>query len=242
MFYTVLQKEIRSFFSSITAYIVIAIFLLVTGLMLWVIPGQYNILDGGYAQLNGLFELAPWLFLFLCPAISMRSIAEEKFAQTWDWLLSKPMAITKIVLAKYLAALILVLVALLPSLVSLVSVLYIAEPAGNVDLAAFWGSFIGLLLLAAVYLALGIFASSLSKNQVFAFIIALSLSFFLFYGLDLIAMFFHTGSSIQSVKNLGIHAHYASISRGIIDSGDILYFLIIAIFCLYLTIKKLQIK
>jgi ABC-2 type transport system permease protein len=242
MFYSIFKKEISSFFSSLTGYLVIGVFILAINLMLWVIPGTYNIIDSGYAQLNGLFELAPWLFLFLCPAVTMRAIAGEKLDHTWDLLISKPTSITKIVLAKYFASLLLVVLALLPTLISLISVYHIAEPVGNVDLGAFWGSFLGLILLAAVYLAIGVFASALSNNQVFAFILALSMSFFLYYGLDLIALFFHSGAKMSSIQNLGMHAHYTSISRGVIDSVDILYFLTVGILCLYLTVKKLSIK
>ncbi|MGI5974532.1 MAG: gliding motility-associated ABC transporter permease subunit GldF [Paludibacter sp.] len=242
MFHSILKKEISSFFSSVTGYLVIGVFLLATGLMLWVIPGTYNIIDGGYAQLNGLFELAPWLFLFLCPAITMKAIAEEKMEQTWDLMISKPVGVTKIVLAKYAASWLLVLMALLPTLISLISVYYIAEPVGNVDLGAFWGSFTGLLLLAAVYLAIGIFASSLSKSQVLAFIIAFGMSFFIYYGFDLIAMFFYSGANIHAVESLGMHFHYKSISRGVLDSTDLLYFLVVCTLFLYLTVRKLKIK
>ena len=242
MLSAIIKKEINTFFSSLTAYIVIAVFLVATGLMLWVIPGQYNIIDAGYANLDGLFVLAPWLFLFLCPAITMRAIAEERQNGTWDLLITRPLGIPRIVAGKFVASWLLVIFALLPTIIFYITVYFIAEPLGNVDSGAFWGSFAGLILLAGVYVAVGIFASSLSKNQVFAFIIALSASFLLYYGFELISMFFHAGSTISLIESMGIHAHYKSISRGVIDSRDLAYFIFVSGLFLFFSIKKLSIK
>jgi len=242
MLTAIIKKEIIAFFSSLTAYIVMAVFLVATGLMLWIIPGQYNIIDAGYANVDGLFMLAPWLFLFLCPAITMKAIAEERQSGTWDLLITRPVGIARIVIAKFLASWLLVVFALIPTIIFYISVYYIAEPLGNVDSGAFWGSFAGLILLAGVYVAIGIFASSLSKNQVFAFVIALTASFLLYYGFELFAMLFHSGSTILLLENLGIHAHYKSISRGVIDSRDLAYFIFAGGLFLYFTIQKLSIK
>ena len=242
MLSAIIKKEINTFFSSLTAYIVIAVFLVATGLMLWVIPGQYNIIDAGYANLDGLFVLAPWLFLFLCPAITMRAIAEERQNGTWDLLITRPLGIPRIVAGKFVASWLLVIFALLPTIIFYITVYFIAEPLGNVDSGAFWGSFAGLILLAGVYVAVGIFASSLSKNQVFAFIIALSASFLLYYGFELISMFFQAGSTISLIESMGIHAHYKSISRGVIDSRDLAYFIFVSGLFLFFSIKKLSIK
>lgn len=163
--FSILKKELRAFFSNATGYIVIGIFLILTGLFLWVIPGEYNILDAGYANVDGLFYLAPWLFLFLCPAVTMRLFAEEKQTGTWEFLTTKPLSKFQIVLGKYFAGWVLVLLALLPTLLYYSSVSYLAEPVGNVDSGAFWGSFIGLVFLAAIYVAIGTFSSSLSNNH-----------------------------------------------------------------------------
>ncbi len=242
MLSVIFKKEIKSYFNSTVACLIIAVFLLATGLMLWVVPGQYNIIESGYANLDGLFELAPWLFLFLCPAITMRSIAEEKQNATWESLLSKPIGVSRIVLGKFLAAWTLVILALLPTLIFYFSVRYIAEPLGNVDTGAFIGSFVGLVLLAALYVAVGIFSSSLTKNQVFAFIVAITISFLIYYGFELASMFFHQGMHISFFESLGVHYHYKSLSRGVLDSRDLIYFLMISTSFILLAILKLKIK
>jgi ABC-2 type transport system permease protein len=225
--FSIFKKELRAFFSNATGYIVVGIFLVLMSLLLWIIPGEYNILDTGYANVDGLFYLAPWLFLFLCPAVTMRFFAEEKQTGTWELLITKPIGEMQIVLGKYFAGWLLVSIALLPTVIYYFSVSYLAEPQGNVDSGAFWGSFIGLFFLAAVYVAIGTFASSLTKNQVIAFIVAAALSFFFYYGFEVIAGFFTNGQLIQISETLGIHAHYKSMSRGVIDSRDVAYFIFI---------------
>ena len=238
--FSVFRKELSNFFSNATGYIVIGIFLLLTSLFLWVIPGDYNILETGYANVDGLFILAPWLFLFLCPAVSMRLFAEEKQTGTWELLLTKPLHTWQLVFGKYLAGWTLVILALLPTTLFYFSVAYLAEPIGNVDSGAFWGSFLGLLFLAAVYTAIGTFASACSKNQVVAFIIALSLCFFFYYGFDLLSSFFSGGKAIQTLREFGIYEHYKSISRGVIDSRDLAYFLLLSFVFLFLTNRKIK--
>lgn len=236
---SILKKELRTFFSNATGYIVIGIFLLLTALLLWIIPGQYNIPDSGYANVDGLFYVTPWLFLFLCPAITMRLLAEEKQTGTWELLTTKPISKWAIIIGKYLAGWILVILALLPTITYYLAVSYLAEPAGNVDSGAFWGSFIGLIFLSSTYVAIGIFSSSLSNNQIISFVVAVVLSFFMLYGFDLIAVFFTSGNTIQFIENLGIQAHYKSMSRGVIDSRDIVYFLIISFIFLFATEKRI---
>jgi len=238
--FSVLKKELRTFFSNATGYIVIGIFLSLTGLFLWVIPGEYNILDAGYANVDGLFYLAPWLFLFLCPAVTMRMFAEEKQTGTWELLITKPISKTQIVLGKYLAGWLVVALALLPTLLYYLSVAYLAEPVGNVDSGAFWGSFIGLFFLAAVYVAIGTFASSLSNNQIVSFVVAVVLSFFFYYGFEVLLSFVTSGQSIQLPETLGIHAHYKSMSRGVIDSRDLLYFIVLSVGFLSATVWKIR--
>ncbi|MDD4991791.1 MAG: gliding motility-associated ABC transporter permease subunit GldF [Paludibacter sp.] len=238
--FSVLKKELRTFFSNATGYIVIGIFLSLTGLFLWVIPGEYNILDAGYANVDGLFYLAPWLFLFLCPAVTMRLFAEEKQTGTWELLITKPISKTQIVLGKYLAGWMVVALALFPTLLYYFSVAYLAEPVGNVDSGAFWGSFIGLFFLAAVYVAIGTFASSLSNNQIVSFVVAVVLSFFFYYGFEVLISFFTSGQSIQLLETLGIHAHYKSMSRGVIDSRDLLYFVVLSVGFLSATVWRIR--
>lgn len=235
-----LKKELRSFFSSATGYIVIGVFLLFTGLFLWVFPGEYNILESGYAQLDGLFSLAPWLFLFLVPAVTMRMFAEEKRNGTIELLYTKPITGLGIVLGKYLAGVALVLLSLLPTLIYYATVYYLAEPLGNVDTGAFWGSFIGLFFLATIYVAIGIFCSAISSNQIVSFIVAVLMCFLLYSGFDLIASLFTSGKMITAVSAFGINAHYESMSRGVIDSRDVIYFLSVS--ALFIFSTKLIIK
>jgi ABC-2 type transport system permease protein len=237
---SIFRKELRSFFSNATGYIVIGIFLLLTGLFLWVIPGQYNIIDAGYANVDGLFYLAPWLFLFLCPAVTMRLFAEEKQTGTWELLVTKPLSRLQLVLGKYFAGWVLVALALLPTLIYYFSVSYLAEPIGNVDSGAFWGSFIGLFFLAGVYVAIGTFSSSLSNNQIISFVVALVLSFFFYYGFDLLASFFTSGQAIQYLESIGINSHYKSMSRGVIDSRDVIYFVGVSVVFILATVRKIK--
>ena len=240
--FSVFKKELRTFFSNATGYIVIGIFLLLNGLLLWVIPGEYNILDSGYANVDGLFYLAPWLFLFLCPAVTMRLFAEEKQTGTWELLVTKPLSKTQIVLGKYLAGLLLVVLALVPTVLYYFSVSYLAEPVGNIDSGAFWGSFIGLVFLAAVYVAIGLFASSLSNNQIISFVVAVVLSFFFYYGFEALIGIFTSGQTVQILENLGIHSHYKSMSRGVIDSRDVSYFMLVSSAFLWVTVMRISKK
>src|ERR1035437_7546739 len=238
--FTIFKKELRTFFSNATGYIVIGIFLTLTGLFLWVIPGEYNIPDAGYANVDGLFYLAPWLFLFLCPAVTMRLFAEEKQTGTWELIITKPISKLQIVLGKYFAGWTLVTLALLPTLLYYYSVSFLSEPIGNVDSGAFCGSFIGLLFLTAVYVAIGTFASSLSNNQIISFVVAVVLSFFFYYGFEVLTGFFSSGQSVQLLDILGIHAHYKSMSRGVIDSRDLLYFIMLSSVFIYSTAWRIK--
>lgn len=222
-----LRKEFSTFFSSPMGYIVIGVFLLITGLFLWVFRGEYNIMDNGYANLNGLFIMAPWLYLFLVPAITMRLFAEEKRTGTLELLLSRPISRTSIVMSKYLAGLLLVIVSLIPTLVYVISVYCMGDPMGNLDMGGTWGSYIGLVFLAGVYVAIGVFASSLTDNQIIAFIIAAVLSGVFYYGFDLVGQTSNNGSTQALVSSFGISAHYDAMSRGVIDSRDAIYFLVV---------------
>jgi len=231
------QKEIRSFLVSLTGMLVIGFFLVITGLFIWVLPFGTNILDSGYANLDGLFLLAPFVFLFLVPAISMRSFAEEKKSGTLELLLTRPLSELQIVMAKYLATYTLVVLALLPTLIYYFSVQRLAYPVGNVDSGGFWGSFGGLLFLGAAFTAIGFFCSSLTDNQIVAFLLAVILSAFLYKGFELISPLF--GEYSLLVQNLGMDAHYRSMSRGVIDTRDLIYFLSQIALFIYMTTYSL---
>lgn len=237
---TLLKKEINEFFSTITGYIVVVVFLLAIGLFMWVFPGQYNVLNSGYASLNTLFTLAPWIFLFLVPAVTMRMIADEKKTGTMELLLTRPISDLQIVVSKYLASLILVLLALVPTLIYLFSVYQLGNPPGNVDMGGTIGSYIGLFFLAAIYAAIGIFASSLTSNQIIAFIIALLIGFMFYMGFDLLSGMWIFGSIDTFIMDLGINAHYRSMSRGVIDTRDIVYFISVILVFIFLTKTIIQ--
>ncbi len=234
-----LNKEISAFFSSLTGYMVIIVFLVVNGLFMWILPGDTNVLESGYATLDTFFLMAPWVFLFLIPAVTMRSFSEEKKSGTMEFLLTKPLTYTEIVLAKFFGALVLVILSLIPCLVFYYSVSALGSPSGNLDKGAISGAFIGLFLLAAIYVAIGIFASSLTQNQVVAFVVAVILCFTLFIGFDSLSLL-PVFSNNSFILNLGINEHYKSISRGVVDSRDLIYYLgMITIFILF-TKSKIQ--
>ena len=231
---TLYLKEIRSFLSSLIGYIAIGVFLSLIGLFLWIIPsdsGGSNILDNGFANIDPLFSIAPWVYLFLIPAITMRSFSEEKKTGTLELLLTRPLTDLQIVLAKYLAGFTLVVVSLLPTLIYFYSVHVLGLPKGNIDTGGMWGSYIGLLFLGAGFVSIGIFSSSVAENQVIAFIIALLLCFFCYIGFEYIAQSGVFGKYDFLIKRLGINDHYMSMSRGVIDTRDAIYFVsIIALF------------
>lgn len=233
--YSLFLKEIRSFLSSFLGYIIIVVFMLVVGLFLWVLPTEFNLLDFGYANVDGLFIIAPFIFLFLVPAITMRSFADENKTGTIELLYTRPISDLQIILAKYFAAFILVVLALLPTIVYYFSVWHLGFPQGNIDSGGFWGSFIGLVFLGATFVSIGIFASSLSENQVVSFIVAILISAFAYLGFELIYSLSWFGNIDLFIKSLGISAHYSSISRGVIDTRDVVYFLSVIILFLSLT-------
>jgi len=232
--FTLYRKEISGFFSSLIGYIVIIVFLVANSLFIWVFPGALNIPSSGYASLEPMFTIAPWIFLFLVPAITMRLFADEKKSGTIEVLLTRPLSELQIVIAKYLAGLTLVLFSLIPSLVYFLSVYLLGNPAGNIDTGGTWGSYTGLFFLAGVYVSIGLFASSLTENQIISFITALLISFFFFIGFDAIASLISSGVLNILLTGLGINFHYMSISRGVIDTRDIIYFVsVVAAFILF---------
>ena len=233
--YSLFKKEIKAFFGSLIGYLVIIVFLLVTGLFLWVFHGNYNIPESGYATLEGLFSLAPWLYLFLIPAITMRFFADEKRSGTIEILLTHPISDFNIVLAKFFAGLVIVILSLLPTLLYFLSVYLLGNPVGSIDVGATWGAFIGLFFLATIYISIGIFASSLTENQIVSFIIAMALSFLFYLGFEFIGTSEVSYSLEQLFTWLSINNHYQSVSRGVIDLRDLIYFVGMTLFFLNTT-------
>ncbi|RZA00923.1 MAG: gliding motility-associated ABC transporter substrate-binding protein GldG [Sphingobacteriaceae bacterium] len=222
--YSILKKEITSYLSSLVAYVTIGVFLLVLGLLLWVFPDS-SILEYGYATLENFFGTAPYLFMFLIPAITMRSLAEERKEGTFELLLTRPLTDWQIVIGKYLAAVNIVLFALIPTLIYYYSVYTLGAPQGNIDTGGVIGSYIGLFLLGSAFAAIGLFASAVSKNQIVAFIIAVFLCFFFYSGFDSLSNIL----SLQdlNMQDMGINEHYQSISRGVLDTRDLAYFIVL---------------
>lgn len=237
--FSILKKEINSFFASPVGYLVISVFLLLNGLFLWLFKGDFNILDNGFADLSSFFLLSPWIFIFLIPAITMRSFSDEKKQGTLELLLTKPISHLQIVLGKYFGALILVTIAILPTLIYVYTISKLGNPEGNLDIGSITGSYIGLIFLAAAYIAIGIFASTLSDNQIVAFIIAVFLCFFFYFGFEGLANYKLFGDSLY-IEKLGMDFHFKSVGRGVLDTRDLLYFLSITAFFIVMT--KLNIK
>lgn len=234
--YALFKKEINSFLSSLIGIMVVVVFLLITGLFLWVFKSDFNIMSYGYASLDSLFIIAPWVFLFLVPAVTMRFFAEERRTGTIEMLLTKPLSDWQIVGAKYLAGVALVLLALIPTLIYYVSVSQLAMPAGNVDHGGIWGSYIGLFFLSAAFVSIGVFCSSVTNNQILAFILSVFLCGFLYIGFEFIYSLSLFGKIDLFIQQLGMAAHYSSMSRGVIDTRDLLYFL--AVIALFLCLTK----
>ena len=203
----------------------ILVFLLVIGLFLWVFPVTFNILDYGFASISGLFEMAPFVFLFLIPAITMKSFAEERRSGTLELLMTQPLSDLSLILAKYLAGMVLVVFSLVPTLIYYFTVYQLGLPPGNIDSGGMWGSYTGLFFLASAFVSVGIFASAISDNQIISFVIAIFLCAFFYMGFELIYTFFISGKAGLMVQSFGLEAHYSSMSRGVIDTRDVIYFL-----------------
>jgi ABC-2 type transport system permease protein len=238
--FTLLKKEVRGFLSSLIGYIVIAVFLLINGLFLWVFASDFNILDFGFASLEGLFMMAPFVFLFLIPAITMRSFADEHRSGTIEFLLTKPLTDLQIILAKYFAGVLLVIFSVLPTLIYFYSVYQLGLPKGNIDTGGMWGSYIGLLFLGAAFVAIGLFASSISGNTIVSFIVAVFMSLIVYVGFDFIHSLDLFGNVDLFIKSLGINAHYTSMSRGVIDTRDVVYF--VSLITVFILLTKLSIE
>ncbi|MEM9833259.1 MAG: gliding motility-associated ABC transporter permease subunit GldF [Bacteroidota bacterium] len=228
------RKEVNSYLNSLIAYVVIAVFLTGTGLLMWIFPDT-SVLTYGFADMSTLFTLGPYVFMFLIPAITMRSFAEERKAGTMELILTQPVTDWQLVLGKYLAAWTVVLLALLPTLIYYLSVHQLGNPVGNLDSAGIAGSYIGLILLGGVFTAIGTLASSLTENQVIAFILAVFLCFFLYTGFSSLAGLEAWDDSALVVEKFGILHHYDAMSRGLVDSRNLIYFITLTTLTLLLT-------
>lgn len=222
--WAIYRKEVRSFLSSLIAYIVMVVFLTGIGAFMWIFP-EYNVLDYGYADLETLFMLGPYVFLFLIPAVTMRTFAEEKKTGTIELLFTRPLSDWDIILGKYLASFSLVILAILPTLLYYYSVYKLGNPEGNIDTAGTIGSYIGLVLLGAVFTSIGIFASAITRDQIVSFILALFLCFIIYQGFSALASVNDAGGFSYWIIQLGIDYHYASVRKGLIDSRNVVYFL-----------------
>lgn len=235
----IFRKELNSFLNSLVAYIVIGVFLVLVGLFTWFFDS--NILDYGYADLNNFFQLTPFIFVFLIPAITMRSFSEEFKTGTIELLFTKPLTNWQIVLGKFFATFLLIFVALLPTLLYYYSIYQLGNPKGNIDSAAVFGSYLGLLLLGGVFAAIGLWASSMTDNQIVAFIIGAVLSYFLYDGINQFANIFN-GTTQYFINYLGLSYHYESLGRGLIDSRNVLFLISMIFLMLFLTKLRLAAK
>ncbi len=233
----ILKKDFNSFFASPIAYLVIGIFLLVNGLFLWVFNDDFNILNAGFADLTSFFYLAPWVLLFLVPAITMKTFADEFQSGTIEILKTRPITNSQIVLGKFFAVLLLIIIAIIPTYIYVYTVNQLGNPIGNIDYGSTIGSYVGLLLLASSYASIGVFTSSISKNQIVAFLLAVFIVFFFYYGFDAVSNLF--GNYSYTLKLFGMNEHFKSISRGVLDTRDVFYFLSIIVFFLFITKQKL---
>ena len=235
---SIVLREIKSFFGSPIGYLVIAIFLIINGLFLWVFEGDHNILNTGFSDLTPFFTLAPWILIFLIPAVTMRSFSDEKKQGTLELLLTKPLSIWQIVNGKFLGALLLIVMAIIPTFIYVAVVSSLGMPEGNIDMGSTIGSYFGLLFLIGAYSAIGIFTSTLSDNQIVAFIVAVFLCFIFYFGFEGLASVVPNLSSI--IASLGMQDHFKSMSRGVLDTRDILYFTSITVVFLSFTVYNLK--
>lgn len=233
----IIKKELFLFFSN-GGYLAIGIFLVLNGIFLWIINNDFNILQAGFADLNSFFYITPWVFMFLIPAITMKMISDEYRLGTLEILKTKPISLLNIIFGKYFAALILVVISLLLTATYIYTIFTLANPIGNIDFGVIIGSYFGLILLATAFTSIGIFTSSLSQNQMIAFILSVVISYFLFYGFEHFNQIFDTDTFY--IQQLGLYHHYKSISKGVFDTRNLIYFLSVSFFFLYLTKLKLE--
>ena len=230
----IFKKELWSYFGTWNAWIIIAAFSVISALFLFFFENDSNIFDIGFASLQSYFALAPFLLLFIIPAVSMKTLAEEEQAGTLNWLFSQPVKISEIILGKFFAVWIVGMLCVLPSLIYLYTVYVLGIPEGNIDLGATFGSYFGLILLIAAFSAIGILASSLSKNQIMAYLLAVFLCFIFYFGIEQLANFKLLGGADYILSSLGFYQHFIAFTKGLIDTRDVSYFLLVIGICLFL--------
>lgn len=235
----IFRKEVDQFFSSPIAYIIMGAFLTAVGLLLWVFPDT-SLLDAGYADMGAFFSLTPYVMLFMVPAITMRSIADEVRAGTLEWLLTKPVSRWGVVVGKFGASWLLVVLTLLPTLLYYVTLYRLGSPVGNIDSAGVFGSYIGLVLLAGVFVAIGVWASSLNDNQVVAFVLGVFFCFLLYVGLSALAGLLAPGGLAYYLSYFALDEQYRALGRGLIDSRNVVYLTSLIVFFLLLTVNQLS--
>lgn len=236
-----LKKELGMYFGTRGAYLVAIIFNIVASLFLWFLTSNYNIFEIGNANALSFFQLAPWLLLFLIPALTMRSFAEEYTLGTLQWLFSKPLHLRSIISSKYISTLLVIAFCLLPSLVFMYSIYQLSLPVGNVDLKVIFSSYLGLIFLSGAFISVGLLSSILTKNMVYAYLIALFINFLFYFGFEGIATFDMFGTWDLFIKRLGFSAHYLPFTIGLVDTRDIFYFLFIILafqLATYVQLKK----
>ena len=235
---SIVLREIKSFFGSPIGYLVITVFLIGNGLFLWVFEGEYNILNSGFADLSPFFTLAPWILIFLIPAVTMRSFSDEKKQGTLELLLTKPLSIWQIVNGKFLGSMLLIAMAIIPTFIYVKVISTLGIPEGNIDMGSTMGSYFGLLFLIAAYSAIGIFTSTLSENQIVAFIVAVFLCFFFYFGFEKLASIIPSFQVL--ISSFGMQDHFKSMSRGVIDTRDVIYFSSVTVLFLSFTVYNLK--
>lgn len=233
----ILLREIKSFFGSAMGYLVIAIFLLLSGLFLFVFDGEYNILQSGFADMSPFFAIAPWILLFLVPAVTMRSFSEERRQGTLELLLTKPLTSWQITGGKFAGSFVLIFLAILPTIVYVFVLYGLGSPVGNIDLGSTIGSYFGLLFLVAAYTSIGIFSSSLTENQIVSFIVSVFFCFLFYFGFSALD---GSGSFSSLASELGMSAHFESMGRGVLDTRDVVYFVSLSALFLSLTVFKIN--
>ena len=234
----ILFREIKSFFGSPIGYLVIAIFLIINGLFLWVFEGSYNIMRSGFADMTPFFTIAPWILIFLIPAVTMKSFSDELKLGTLELLLTKPLSLWQIVNGKFLAAMLLIFIAIIPTYIYVIIISNLGSQDSNIDLGSTFGSYFGLMFLISSYSAIGVFTSTLSNNQIVAFIFSVFLCFFFYFGFDGIATYLPFIQNL--ISSFGMDYHFKSMSRGVLDTKDILYFCSITFVFLLMTVYKLK--
>lgn len=221
--FIIFLKEVKSLLNSLIAYVVIGVFLTGIGLLMWVFP-ETNVLDYGYADMETLFSLGPYVFMFLIPALTMRIFAEEKKSGTMELLFTKPLSDWQILLGKYFSGVFMVIFSLLPTLFYYFTISSLGNPAGNIDSAGVAGSYVGLVLLGGVFTSIGVFASAITENQIISFIMAVFLCFIIYTGFSSVASLDVWGRFSLYIEQLGIMYHYRAMSKGLLDTRDLIYF------------------